>query len=338
MKNLKKIALNFSAVCLALNAHAAIYSTNIANVHTNYASGSGLNQFNVGNGYYNRGDSLNDTPVGAAPANQWQTTDPYDPINDVGGTSQMQFIPKYTGGEGPSGADAGNNSVYWGGYDLITPVVPGVTNPSLYYNFNQQFSTFTANPGTRLVNATFTSDFALFPSGSPAGYNDTFGYSFWSAGGPGVGSLLAQVQFTNINSTSFGVALNGVDAGVLAYGSLYSLQAVFDYNNQLNLSFAGVTAQTNGVGVVTNFARGAYTFVGAAGASTDLFESASIDWELASGTPGLPGDNYMIINSVEIATAVTPEPSTVLAGVFLAAVTAYTTVRRRRQAKAEVVA
>ena len=340
MRHIKAPALTLAAAVFAFNAHALTYSTNISSVQTNYSSGSGVNQFNTNSGYYNRGDSLNGTPVGASPANQWQTTDPYvDPPVDTGGTSQMQWIPAYTGGEGPSGADAGNNSVYWGGYDPF--VLPGVTNPSLYHDFVQNYSTTTADPGVRLVNARFTSDFALFPSSPANGNNDTFGYSFWSAGGPGSGTQLAQVQFTNINSTDFGVSLNGVSVGVLTYGSLYSMQGVFDYNDVFSLSLAGVTAQTNGAGTVTNYLRAPYTLLGStnlAVGTTDLFESASIDWELASGNPATTGDNYMVITSAEIASAVTPEPGTVLAGALLLSATVYTAVRRRRQAKDKVIA
>jgi hypothetical protein len=336
MKKFKLCTITLAAVSLSFSVRA---STNIAFFQTNYSSGTGITQFNTNAGYYDRGDSLDGTPVGAGPANQWQTTDSYDSTNDVGGTSQLQFIPGYTGGEGPSGADAGNNSVYWGGYDSKF-VLPGITNPSLFYNFTQQYSTATLDPAAHLVNVTFTSDFTLFPS-TGANPNDTFGYSFWTLGGPGMGSLLAQVQFTNINATDFGVSLNGVDAGTLTYNAIYSLQAVFDANDSLALSFAGVTAQTNGAGVVTNYSRGGYTFVGAtnlAFGSTDAFESASIDWVLASGNPSVIGDNYMVINSLEIASAVTPEPGTILAGVLLLGATVYTSVRRRRQAKAEGVA
>jgi len=294
-----------------------------------YSSGSGVNQFNTNNGYYDRGDSLNDTPVGAPSANQWQTTDPYDPINNTGGTSQIQFIPGYTGGEGPSGSDAGNNSIYWGGYDPT--VVPGTDNPSLYYSFNQPYSTT-----SELTSTTFTSDFALFPS--TGGPNDTFGFSFWTLGRT---SLLAQVQFTNINATDFGVSLNGSSVAVLTYGSLYSLQGLFDNSDVFNLSIAGVTADADGSGVVTNYTRGSYVPLGSvalAAGSTDLFETASIDWDLASDNPEIIGENYMIITSAQIESAVTPEPATVLAGVFLAGVTAYTTIRRRRQAKTAAVA
>jgi hypothetical protein len=340
MKNVKTLALTMSTVAFALST-PAIAQTNIV---TNYSSGSGITQFNTNAGYYNRNDSLDGTPVGASAANQWQTTDPYDSVNDVGGTSQMNWTAGYTGGEGPSGADAGNNSVFWGGYGVTPGVFPGLTNPSLYHDFVQSYSTLTADPATRLISSTFRSDFALFPSaaGDPSyPNNDTFGYSFWSTGGPATGSILAYVAFTNINATDFGVSLNGDSVGTLSYGSIYSLQAVFNSNNVLTLSAAGVTAQTNGTGTVTNFLRAAYVALGStnlAAGTTDLFESASIDWELASGNPALPGANYMIVNSVEIASAVTPEPGTVLAGVLLLGTTVYTAVRRRRQAKNKVIA
>lgn len=309
----------------------ALVSTASANIESLYSSGTGINQFNTNSGYYNRGDSLDGTPVGAAPANQWQTTDPFNGTD--GGTSQINFVPGFTGGEGPSGSDAGNNSVYWGGYDAT--VLPAITNPSLYYTVNQPFSTGSLE--NTLLTTTFTSDFALFPS--TGGPNDTFGYSFWTAGR---GSVMATVQFTNISPTTFGVSLNGTSVGVLAYGSIYSLQGVFDSANLFTLSAAGVTADVDGGGVVTNYTRSSYIQLGSPVAllsgSTDSFETASIDWELASGNPSITGENYMIITSAQIESAVTPEPATVLAGVFLAGVTAYTTIRRRRQAKVEAAA
>lgn len=323
---MKKTILPAILICAA-----TFVSTASANIVSLYSSGTGVNQFNTNSGYYNRGDALDGTPVGAAPANQWQTTDPFNGTD--GGTSQMNFVPGFTGGEGPSGTDAGNNSVYWGGYDAT--VLPAITNPSLYYTVSQPFST-TALENT-LLSTTFTSDFALFPS--TGGPNDTFGYSFWTAGR---GSLLAQVQFTNINATTFGVSLNGNSVGVLAYGSIYSLQGLFDSTDTFTLSVAGVTADVDGFGVVTNYTRAAYTQLGSpvalAAGSTDAFETASIDWELASGNPSVTGENYMIITSAQIESVVTPEPATVLAGVFLAGVTAYTTIRRRRQAKVAATA
>ncbi|MBJ7327655.1 MAG: hypothetical protein JHC52_09975 [Chthoniobacterales bacterium] len=340
MKNVKTLALTMSTVAFALST-PAIAQTNIV---TNYSSGSGITQFNTNAGYYSRGDSLDGTPIGANAADQWQTTDPYNPTPDTGGTSQMQWVPAYTGGEGPSGADAGNNSVYWGGYDVTSGVLPGINKPRLYHDFVQSYSTLTADPATRLISSTFRSDFALFASaGGNPGYtnNDTFGYSFWTAGGPATGAFLAAVQFTNINATDFGVSLDGDSVGTLAYGSIYSLQAVFNSNNVLTVSAAGVTAQTNGSGTVTNFLRAGYVALGStnlAAGTTDSFESASIDWDLASANPALPGANYMLIESVEIASAVTPEPGTVLAGVLLLGTTVYTAVRRRRQAKNKVIA
>lgn len=314
---------------IVVSATGLISSAN-ANIVSLYSSGTGVNQFNTNSGYYDRGDSLDGTPIGAASANQWQTTDPFNGTD--GGTSQLQYIPGFTGGEGPSGSDAGNNSVYWGGYDPT--VLPGVTNPSLYYTVSQPFST--ASVDNKLVSTAFTSDFSLFPS--TGGPNDTFGFSFWTAGR---GSLLAQVQFTNISPTTFGVSLNGSDVGVLTYGSIYSLQGLFDSSDVFNLSIAGVTADADGFGVVTNYTRGSYVSLGTvalAPGSTDLFETASIDWELASGNPSTTGENYMIITSAQIESVVTPEPATVLAGVFLAGVTAYTTLRRRRQVKTEAIA
>lgn len=323
---MKKIIL--SATLASVVGFASAANANIVSL---YSSGTGITQFNTGSGYYNRGDSLDGTPVGAAPANQWQTTDPFNGTD--GGTSQLNFVPGFTGGEGPSGSDAGNNSVYWGGYDPT--ILPAVTNPSLYYTVSQPFST-TAVENT-LLSTAFTSDFALFPS--TGGPNDTFGYSFWTAGR---GSLLAQVQFTNISSTTFGVSLNGNSVGILAYGSIYSLQGVFDGTDTFTLSMAGVTANTDGFGVVTNYTRASYVQLGApvalAPGSTDAFETASIDWELASGNPAVTGENYMLITSAQIESVVTPEPATVLAGVFLAGVTAYTTIRRRRQAKVAATA
>lgn len=318
---------------------AAFVSTASANIVSLYSSGTGVNQFNTNAGYFDRGDSLDGTPIGAAPANQWQTTDPFNGTD--GATSQLNFVPGYTGGEGPSGSDAGNNSVYWGGYgrDFSPPngpILPGSTNPSLYYTVSQPFSTASAE--NALLSTTFTSDFALFPSTS--GPNDTFGFSFWTAGR---GSLLAQVQFLyNTSSNLFIGSLNGTQVVSVAPGSIYSLQGVFDNTDTFTLSMAGVTADTDGFGVVTNYTRGAYVSLGSpvslAPGSTDAFETASIDWELASGNPAVTGDNYMIINSVQIESVVTPEPATVLAGVFLAGVTAYTTIRRRRQAKVAATA
>jgi len=311
-------------------------SANAGYIVTNYSSGSGTTQFNTANGY-DQGYSLDAQPTNASPANQWQTTDPYDAINDTGSTSQVQFIPGYTGGA-PA---AGNSGVYFGGYDP-TVIVPGVSNPSLFYNFNSA-----ALPGALLDTVTFTSDFALQPSsiGDPSfPDNDTFGYSFWTAGGPGVGSLLAKIQFSYLNPPPAGAANNGtfgvsVDGGAtlseLSYGSIYTVSALFT-SSGLEISMANVTAQTNGSGYVTNYSRGPLVSLATVAGVNDpsAFESASVDWQLASGNPAQPGANYMMINSAQIETLVTPEPGTVLAGAFLLSAVVYTSIRRRKSTAA----
>ncbi len=290
--------------------------------------------FNRTNGYGPANFSLDGAPTNAPAADQWQTTDPYDTGTELGSTSQMSFIPNYTLGVSPPpgpGVKTNNQSVYFGGYGLNQGVYPGIPNPVLYRDFANTFGS---------AATTFSVDFAIIgPSSGLFSTNDTFGFSLNDT----TGFSLAAFQFVpnaptptaldvkwvqnGTNVITNGTTFTGFD---IIYNGLYRLEAVVS-SNQVTMLLAGLTAQTNLSGVVTNYAAGTpQTIVNggilSGGLSSSDFEQAAITWDLASGNNLDPGSNYMIVNQV----SVVPEPSTVgLLALGLAAVGSVYFRRRR---------
>ncbi len=292
---------------------------------TNWSTGtSPTDQFNSNAGYGPVGSSLDGAPTNAPVADQWQTTDPFNVGTGQGSTSLMAFIPNYTA----LTAGTGNQSVYFGGYDLANGVLPGITTPSLY----RTFSTLLTDSSE---SVSFISDFAIRgPSSTidPAWpSDDTFGFSFFNF--PGTTSL-GNVRFSQNALTNLDIFVNGAAQSYeIGYNSLYRLTATFS-NTTFSLNIAGLLAQTNGSGVVTNYSivTNQTVFNGAIlnALSASAFEYASIDWLLA-GSTNSPGANYMIINSAEVVSQVIPEPGTWAAAALLLAGATWV-VRRRRVA------
>jgi hypothetical protein len=312
MKNPWRLAL-LVIVFTGASTHAQTWSTGF---------------FNRSNAY--TGVSLDGTPTNAPAAEQWQTTDPYDPVTTYGSTSQLQNLLGWTLGP-VNPASTRNQSVLFGGYGAAVDVLPGITNPVLYRDFVNTFGTATT---------TFSTDFAIVgPSSGSFPSNDTFGFSLNDAGGsslaafqfvpngPAPTALTVQWVQNGTNAVTNGTTFSGFS---IQYNSLYRLEAVVS-SNQLTMTLAGISTQTNGTGVVTNYVAGSpSTIVNGGTLSGGLFssdfEQAAITWDLASGDNLNPGGNYMIVNQV----SVVPEPSTVgLLALGLAAVGSFYLRRRR---------
>jgi hypothetical protein len=209
-------------------------------------------------------------------------------------------------------------------------VLPGITNPVLYRDFDNQFGS---------ANTTFSADFGIVgPSTGSFSNNDTFGFSLNDVGGVS----LAAFQFvpngpspTALNVSWVQNGTNAVTNGTtfsgfsIEYNALYRITAVVS-SNQVTMTLAGLTTQSSG-GIVTNYVASPATTVVNGGAlsgglSSSDFEQAAITWDLASGDHLDPGSNYMIVNQV----SVVPEPSTVgLLALGLAAVGSVYFRRRR---------
>lgn len=287
--------------------------------------------FNRANGYAPAFSSLDGAPTNAPAADQWQTTDPFDETTELGSTSVLQYYSTFTLGP-PAPAASQNQSVLFGGYAASGGFLPGITNPVLYRNFDHQFGSAATK---------FSADFDIIgPSSGAFSNNDTFGFSLNNTNG----SSLAAFQFVPNAPAPSALNVRWVQNGTnvvtnqttfsgfsILYNTLYRLEAVVS-SNQVTMTLAGLTTQTNLSGVITNYAAGsAVTIVNvgalSGGLSSTDFEQAAITWDLASTNNLDPGSNYMIVNQV----SVVPEPSTVgLLALGLAAVGSVYLRRRRK--------
>lgn len=313
---------------------------------TNFASGSSqTNQFNTNSGY-ERLFSVDGQPN--YPSGAWQTTDPYNGTN--GATTVLSFRTGWSALSAPSG----NSAVLFGGYGAEDGTLPGITNPSIYYNFNTSITGGAIDAAASTV--TYTVDFGIVgPSASLAGppytNRDYFGFSLLTD----TGASLASISFNPFGATSItnGLRLqwerngtNVVTNGTtfrgfeIQYNALYRMTATLQ-GALFNLSMAGLQPQGTSTNIsgaqinITNYAvvtnQSIITGGALSGAFTAAdFERASVDWELSSGSIASPGANYMIMtaNSVVSQLSVVPEPGTWAAGAALLVVTAFALRRR----------
>jgi len=335
----------FTTLSFALLTTFTVQAQNIVTV-TNFTSGSSqTSQFNTNSGY-ERGYALDGQPN--YPSGAWNTTDPFNGTN--GSTSLVAFINNWS----PGIFGSGNSSVYFGGYNVEgTPqILPGSTNPSLFYNFNTSISGGGIDLAASTV--TYTVDFGLVgPSPTLSGTytnKDYFGFSLRTDTGASLANISFNPFAANIltnglrleweqNGTN--VVTNGTTfkAFEIQYNALYRLTATLQ-GSSFNLSMAGLQAQTGlnitNYAVVTN--QAIITGGGLSGAFTASdFERATVDWELSSGNIASPGANYMIMtaNSVVSQLSVIPEPGTWAAGAGLLMLTAFAIRRRRATAAAK---
>jgi hypothetical protein len=286
--------------------------------------------FNSADGYGPIFSSLDGAPTNVPSSEQWQTTDPYNSITDLGSTSQLQYLEGWTFGLSPSGTQ----SVLFGGYSADNGVLPGITNPVLYREFDHTFGT---------AATAFSVDFGIIgPSPDLSGSytrNDVFGFNLsattgvslaafqFSAAGAAPGFLQVNWLQNGTNVVTDGTIFNGVQ---IQYGALYRLTATLE-SNLVSMEIAGLTTESGGPGVgITNYAPGAATAVVnggeiSGGLFSSDFEAVALTWDLASGDNLDPGANYMIVNTV----SVVPEPSTVLLVGFAFAALGYGYLRRR---------
>ena len=253
-------------------------------------------------------------------ANQWYTDDPYDPTPFVGATSILRHIEKWTLGT----EEEGYNSVLFGGYgvaDPDTPILPGTANPSLYRSFDLLGAT---------DSVTFSADFGIIAS-TGVYPGDRFGFNLLDSSGT---ISLAQFVFDPAASDGSGWGMLWISDGItnniadISYGAIYRLTAELK-DDFFDLTMTSIRAETNGMGVVTNYAPVDVVSLVAGGAianelTSSDFQTVAMNWELASGVND-PGDNYLLVNNV----SVVPEPST-YALLAMAALGAVYWARRRR--------
>lgn len=335
---MNKLMFRQGVAAVLLLGSTAIVSAQVATTVTNFASGlSVTNQFNTNSGY-ERTFSIEGQPY--YPAGGWATTDPFDTNSNTGSTSLVAFINNWT----PLLSGSGNNSVYFGGYNADSGTLPGIVDPSIYYSFSSSVV------GLNDV-VSYTVDFGII--GPSVGYslsytnNDLFGFSLRDSSGASMGAftfnpfaatltngLRVQWEQNGTNVIADGVTFRNFD---IQYGGLYRLTATAQ-GSSLDLSIAGLNVQNGGPGIgITNYAVVTNVSIITGGAlSTGFtaadFERASIDWELTSGNPSLPGANYMIINSASVVSTleVIPEPGTWIAAALLVLLAGGVAARRKR--------
>jgi hypothetical protein len=256
----------------------------------------------------------------AVATDQWYTDDPFNVVLSNGATSILKHFDGWSLGT----AQEGNNSVLFGGYGLQSDILPGTAAPSLY----RSFSAF--EPGETPV---FVADFGIIPSSPSYSNKDRFGFNLLDATGT---VSLAQFIF-NPAASLFGPGALGMqwiadastnDIANISYGALYRITVALN-DGEFDLTMASIIAQTNSVGVVTNYATTNAVSLVTGGAiangltATD-FQTIAMNWELVAGEND-PGDNYLLVNNV----SVVPEPST-YALLAMAALGAVYWARRRR--------
>ena len=256
----------------------------------------------------------------AAATDQWYTDDPFNVVLSNGATSILKHFDGWSLGT----AQEGNNSVLFGGYGLQSDIVPGTAAPSIY----RSFSAFEAGE-----IPVFVADFGIIPSSPSYSSNDRFGFNLLDGSGT---VSLAQFIF-NPAASAFGPGALGMqwisggltnDLADISYGALYRITVALS-DNEFDLTMASIIAETNSLGVVTNYATTNVIALVTGGAiANDLtssdFQTVAMNWELASGVDE-PGDNYLLVNNV----SVVPEPST-YALLAMAALGAFYWARRRR--------
>ena len=320
MKPYRIVLLAFLGVLISSPADAQIFSTNL-----NWTTG----YFNAADGYAPPGtSSLDGAPTNAPSSEQWKTTDPYNNGTGLGSTSLMSFVPGWTYGTSGSG----NQSVYFGGYDLAGGIFPGIADPSLY----REFTPFTGSPGVAPYATVWSVDFGIIDFGLTS-VNNTFAFDLRTANNA---SSLAQFQFAYATNNLLDV--QWYKDGVLQsspfqiqYGGLYRLTATM-FESGFDLAIGGFDAQTNNVGTVTNFllVTNQTILSGAAysGSFTRAdFATTAMDWLLVSTNLGDLGSQSLIINqmSVNDVSTVVPEPATWAAGLSLLGIAAFIVWRRK---------
>ncbi|MBE2179340.1 MAG: hypothetical protein IAE97_02610 [Chthoniobacterales bacterium] len=311
---MKRTHVAIAAIVAAATAMTVSRSEAQATI-TNWDTG----YFNSADGYI-QGASLTDTPTSAPPSEQFQTTDPYNGGTGTGDNSYVDFIPGTTYGGG-AGSGSGNNSVWFGG---VYAEGPGIVDQAIYKNFTSSILNATES-------ATFSIDFRLIESTNI--WDDSFSFDLRDASGT---TTLVSFLISPIGGGLLDISGNGVDFAQIQYSGLYNLTATLE-GSSWDVAVSTITVGTNGLGDVTSFvtnAPGAVSSGALAGGTAMDFESVYISWLLESGDINDWGDNYMIINQMNVTSEVIPEPGTWAMGALLLSGVAATIYRRRKAAVA----
>lgn len=310
------------ACALAVTALASLTSSQAYTV-TNSTTG----YFNTGDGYTGGGVSLTDEPNTSPASEQFQTTDPYNGINNTGDNTAVTFLGGTTLGGG-LGSGSGNNSVVFGG---LTGYGPGITNQAFYRNFTSVVG------GDPQDTVTFSIDYRV-AAGSDSIFDN---WSFDLRNSAGNLTLLNVLLDARTNPGQIDIYANGVGIGFYdnTGGPLINISATLQ-NNGWTLDVANVLTTTNLGGDVLSFITNAPSQSGAgllAGGGTAAdFQSYYISWLLENSDVADYGENSLIVNTINVTSDVIPEPGTWAVGALLLGGVAASIYRRRKLATASV--
>jgi hypothetical protein len=196
--------------------------------------------------------------------------------------------------------------------------------------------------------------FSIAPPISDTINQDSFGFEIWNGAPDGGGTSLGKFMFgrqyafdaSNTNALGFAWTLGGVlqttnnNAALtgeweIFYSANYRFNLAVQSNNLITLSLDTLDAASNNYAFVTNTTLIRNGALGGVGSTALDYNTVSINWELANNDFNYPGDNFIIVNNLEVVTTTVPEPGTWAVGALLLAAVA-DRIRRRRKAVTKV--
>ena len=288
--------------------------------------------------------SIDGQNTNAPNSQQWVETDAYNAGTGLGGTAFLNVVSGYTPTNAP-----GNTSLLQGGWDLGNGILPGATNPTVYRSFVP-----TSLPTGQRDNVWTFAQFSIAPPISDTINQDSFGFEIWNGAPGGGGTSLGKFMFgrqyafdaSNTNALGFAWTLGGVlqttnnNAALtgeweIFYSANYRFNLAVQSNNLITLSLDTLEGASNNYAFVTNTTLIRNGALGGVGSTALDYNTVSINWELANNDFYNPGDNFIIVNNLEVVTTTVPEPGTWAVGALLLAAVA-DRIRRRRKAVTKV--
>ena len=286
--------------------------------------------------------SIDTQNTNAPVSQQWVETDAYNNTTGLGGTAFLNSVVGYTPTNPP-----GNTSLLQGGWDLANGILPGATNPTVYRSFVP-----TSLPAGQRDNVWTFAQFSIAEPTSDRVNQDAFGFEIWNGAPNGGGTSLGKFMFgsqyafdnsgANSNAIGFAWTLGGVlqttnnNAALtgewdIYYNGNYRFNLAVQSNNLITLSLDTLDTASNNFAFITNTTLIRDGALGGVGSTALDYNTVSINWELANNDFNTPGDNFIIVNNLEVITTTVPEPGTWAVGALLLAAVA-DRIRRRRKA------
>lgn len=284
--------------------------------------------------------SIDTQNTNAPVSQQWVETDAYNNTSGLGGTAFLNEVTGYTPTNAP-----GNLTLVQGGWDLGNGILPGSTNPTVYRSFVP-----TSLPADQRDDVWTFAQFSMIQPISNLTNQDAFGFEIWNGAPSGGGTSLGKFMFgrqyafetggANTNTVGFAWFLDGALQGTnnaaltgewdIFYDVNYRFNLAVQSNNLITLSLDTLDTASNNFAFITNTTLIRDGALGGAGSTALDYNTVSINWELFSNNFNDPGDNFIVVNNLEVITTSVPEPGTWAVGALLLAAVA-DRIRRRRK-------